>query len=473
MPRLRPGLPVFILLLAALWLRAPTELTAQSQTTSAMRGMVVDVGGMPIAEATVRIRHALTGAERTVITSVQGRFLALLLQPGGPYALTVTRIGYAESAEEGIQLQVGETYTAEIVLQDRAVEVEGVAVNVERSAIFNPDQVGPATLLDQRTVESVPVLSRDVTELAILSPLVRTTEAGGFSVGGQNDRYNALLVDGLLNKDAFGLTAGGVPGGQAGAKLLPIDAVAQYEILVAPYDARLSGFAGGVMNAVTKTGTNDWMVRGLAVGRHSSLMGDLTLPSGPAEASGVERTLVGATVSGPIIRDKAHFLVSTEFERRSQPPAGYNSGRDLAALVGIEPVAIQAFQSLMEDGYGVETGVAGSYPLSQTLANVFARADWHFGNGNRLTARNVFAYADNDESPNRAPFDPYEFSSNAVFRTSGSNTSSLQFFTDLGNRGGNEIDLTVQRTTDRTNPASDLPQIEAVLRSPDGAYTAT
>lgn len=473
MPRLRPGIPSFAFLAAALLAGAPTGLSAQSQTTSAMRGIVVDVDGVPIADATVRVRHALTGAERTVVTSVQGRFLALLLQPGGPYALTVTRIGYAESVEEGVELQVGETYTARIVLRAQAVEVEGVAVDVERSAIFNPNQVGPATLLDQRAVESVPILSRDITELAILSPLVRTTESGGFSVGGQNDRYNALLVDGLLNKDAFGLTAGGVPGGQAGAKLLPIDAVAQYEILVAPYDARLSGFAGGVMNAVTKTGTNDWRTRVFAVGRHSSLMGDLTLPSGAAEASGVQRTLLGATVSGPIIPDKAHFLVATEFERRSRPPSGYNSGRDLPALVGIEPAALQAFQSFFDDAHGVETGVVGTYPLTQTLANVFARVDWNFDGGSRLTARNVFAYADNDESPNRAAFEPYEFSSNAVFRRSASNTTSVQFFSDFGNRGGNEIDLTVQRTTDRTTTASDYPQVEAVLRSPDGAFTAT
>ena len=471
MIRLRTG--ILLALLATSWCAIPMRVGAQSQTTSAVRGTVLDANGVPVADASVRIRHALTGTDRAVVTNAQGRFLALLLQPGGPYTLTVTRLGFADAVEEGIELQVGETHTAQIVLLARAVEVEGVAVSVERSAVFTPAQVGPATLLDQRTVESVPILSRDVTELAILSPLVRTTESGGFSVGGQNDRYNALLVDGLLNKDAFGLTAGGVPGGQAGAKLLPIDAVAQYEILVAPYDARLSGFAGGVMNAVTKTGTNEWRTRAFAVGRHSSLMGDLTLPSGTAEASGIQRTLVGATVGGPIIRDKAHVLLATEFERRSQPPSGYNSGRDLSALVGIEPSTLQAFGSLLESGFGLEPGTAGTYPLDQTLGNVFARLDWHFDGGDRLTARNVFAYADNDEGPNRAPFEPYEFSSNAVFRTSTSNVTSVQYFSDFGNRGGNEIDLTVQRTTDRTTPASRYPQIEAVLRSPDGAFSAT
>ena len=149
--------------------------------------------------------------------------------------------------------------------------MEGIDVVVDRAEVFNPSQVGPATRITERTVEAMPLLSRNVMELAVLSPLVKVTESGGFSVAGQNDRYNAILVDGLHNGDPFGLTPGGIPGGQAGAKLLPIDAVSQYEVLVAPYDIRLSGFAGGGMNAVTKTGTNDWRARGFAAGRHEAI----------------------------------------------------------------------------------------------------------------------------------------------------------------------------------------------------------
>ncbi|MDP2955812.1 MAG: carboxypeptidase regulatory-like domain-containing protein [Longimicrobiales bacterium] len=467
---LAPALAALVVLSA---LARPGGAAAQSQTTSAIRGTVTNAEGLPVADASVQVRHTLTGAERVAVTDAQGHFLVLLLQPGGPYSLRVARIGYAQGVEEGIQLQVGETRTVSLQLRVQAVEVEGVSVSVDRSAIFNPAQAGPATLLNERALESVPILSRDVMELAVLSPLVRTTESGGFSIGGQNDRYNAILVDGLLNQDAFGLTAGGVPGGQAGAKLLPIDAVAQYEILVAPYDARLSGFAGGVMNAVTKTGTNDWRVRTFAVGRHEALMGDLTLPSGTAEASGVQRTLAGLSVGGPLVRDKAHVFLSTELERRRQPPSGYNLGRDLPALVGLSPDVMQLFQARFEADHGVATGEAGPYALDQSLANVFARLDWELGGGRRLTARNVFAYASNDESPNRSPFEPYELSSNAVLRTSASNATSVQLFTDLGSRGGNELDFTVQRTTDRTDPAADFPQVEVVLRSPDEAITAT
>ncbi|MFC1660200.1 carboxypeptidase regulatory-like domain-containing protein [Gemmatimonadota bacterium] len=451
----------------------PTAGWGQSQTTSGIRGQAVGEDGRGITEALVTVRHSLTGTERTILTDDEGRFLLVLLQPGGPYTVTVSRIGFAEAVEEGIQLQVGETHTVRLVLQEAPLEIEGVTVSVERSEIFNPAQVGPATLLNERTVQAIPLASRDIMGLTILSPLVRTTESGGFSVAGQNDRYNSILVDGLLNQDAFGLTSGRVPGGQAGAKLLPLDAVAQYEILVAPYDARLSGFAGGVMNAVTKTGTNELRVRSLAVGRHESLMGDLTLPSGSAEASGIQRALFGLSAGGPIIRDKAHFFVSGEFEKRSQPPSGYNLDRDSPNLVGILPEAMAAFQDFFESQHGVDTGASGPYSLDHTLANLFARVDWNFGGGKRLTVRNVFAHAANDASPNRAPFEPYGLSSNGVLRTSTSNTTSAQFFSDFGNRGGYEIALTVQRTTDDAEPQSPYPQVEAVIAAPDLFTTTT
>ncbi len=449
----------------------PFPARGQSQTTSAIQGSVVGTDGRPLADVLITIRHELTGTARSVLSNPDGRFVILLLQAGGPYTVSASRIGLAPAREEGIRLQIGESRSVEFILEEQAVELEGVSVRVDRGEVFRPTRVGPVTLLAEGTLESVPLPSRDVMELARLSPLVRTTETGGFSLAGQNDRYNALLVDGLLNQDAFGLTPGGVPGGQAGAKLLPIDAVAQYEILVAPYDARLSGFAGGVMNAVTKTGTNELVTRGFLVGRHEALMGDLTLPSGTAEASGIDRTLLGLSVGGPIIRDRAHFFISGEFEERRQPPSGFNLGRDDPALVGIIPAVMDSFVGLFQDSLGLDVGVPGPYALSQELANVFARVDWTFENGSRLTARNVFARARNEEPPNRAPFEPYGLSSNAVNRTSSSNTFSLQYFSELGSRSGNEVDLSINRTIDESAPRSTWPQVEAVLKSPESAVT--
>ena len=119
----------------------------------------------------------------------------------------------------------------------------------------------------------------------------------------------------------------------------------------------------------------------------------------------------------------------------------------------------------MQSQYGVEVGEAGVYPLGQQLANVFARSDWNFEGGSRLTVRNVFSHATNDETPNRTAFLPYELSSNTVHRESTNNISSFQLFSGFGDRYSNELDVTVQRSSDASTPASDLPQIEVELRS--------
>jgi hypothetical protein len=413
-----------------------------------------------VAGATVQIRHEATGATKSTLTNEDGRFLILLLSPGGPYTLTVNHLGFAEERREGLVLQVGEAYRVEVELSEQPIELPGIEVAVDRAPIFDPSQVGPVTRLTERTLEAMPIISRNVMELAVLSSLVKTTEGGGFSVAGQNDRYNALLVDGLLSKDMFGLTSGGIPGGQAGAKLIPMDAVSQFEVLVAPFDVRLSGFTGGVMNAVTRSGTNDWRVRFSGAHRNEALMGDLSLPTGPVEASGVDRSLLAFSVGGPVIHDALHFFFSGEFERSRQPPNGYNLFRDDPALIRISEENVETVGSLFENRFGVDVGTAGVYPLEQEMANIFARADWNLPGGDRVLVRHVFAHAENDQAPNRSAFLPYELSSNGLFRSSTNHITSVQLFSEFGGRFANELGLTLQRTTDRTTPASDLPQIE-------------
>ncbi len=454
-----------ILGIAALGL-LPIAARAQSRTSSAIRGTVVQEDGTPVSGAEVVVRHQATGAERATLTNANGAFLVLLLQPGGPYSVTVSNLGFADFQRDDLTLPVGETTVVDVVLRTEALELEGLDVEVERRArVFDRDLVGPTTRLSERAVESTPLMSRDVMQLSLLSPLVKRTESGGFSIAGQNDRYNAILIDGVLNKDLFGLTSGGVPGGQAGAKLIPLDAISQYEVLVAPFDVRLSGFTGGVMNAVTRSGTNDWRVRASAVHRAEALMGDLQLVTGPVDASGVDRSLLALSVGGPIVRDRAHVFVAGEFEDRNHVPVGYNLFRDDGSLIRISTDKITELQDDFESTYGLATGKAEAYPLGQRLSNVFARVDWNIARGHRLTARNVFARAENDETPNRTGFDPYELSSNAVFRTSTSNTTSVQLFSDLAGLGSNELELSVARSTDETRPASDWPQVEVELIS--------
>ena len=444
-------------------LGAPHSLAAQSRGTAAIQGQVVLESGEPISGASVRLRHEGTGAEYRTLTNPAGRFLFLVLQPGGPYTLSVQNLGYAEHVSSGIELAVGSTTPFQVVMTIQAIEVEGVQVQLERAGVFNPGRVGPTTLVTPELVERLPIMSRNLMELAALSPLVTSTEGGGFSVAGQNDRYNSILVDGVFAKDPFGLTAGGVPGGQSGARLLPYDAVAQYEVLVAPYDVRLSGFTGGVMNAVTRTGTNDWWSRGFVVGRNETFTGPLQSPLGSADASGTNRTVVGLSLGGPIVRDRVHFFLSGEFERSTRPPVGFNFGRDPGLLVRLNQERIDELTQTVFDLSGKDVGDAGTLALEQSLDNVFGRIDIQLAPGQRLTIRNIYAGATNDEGPNRLAFDPYGFSSNGVIRDAYSNSLSAELTSSLGSRSSNELTLLHQRGRDLSEATSDFPEIEIPL----------
>ncbi len=274
--------------LALVGLATSAPLSAQSRSTSAIRGDVTLPTGAAAEQVFVRLRNESTGLERTGLTNTSGRFLFLGLPPGGPYQVEVSLLGYAAVTLSDLTLAVGETRPLRIALTTEAVQLEGINVELVRDELFDPGRIGPVTLISAREIAQVPLPTRDLTQLALLSPLVTRTESGGFSVAGQNERYNSILIDGQTARDPFGLTPGGLPGGAAGGKLIPLDAVAQYEVLVAPYDVRLSGFTGGVMNAVTKSGTNRFEATAFASHRPSAVGGEFVLEPSDGQERGRE-----------------------------------------------------------------------------------------------------------------------------------------------------------------------------------------
>jgi len=421
-----------------------------------------------VPSAEILLEQLETGLERRAFTNEAGRFILSLLPPGGPYRLTVSALGLQSTVRTDIILQVGDVRALDLVLLEEAVQVEGVTVSVDRTDVINPSQVGLVTRLDEEQLEALPLISRNVMELAALSPLTRRTEGGGFSVAGQNERYNSILIDGVWNKDPFGLAAGGVPGGRAGARLIPLDAVEQYEVLVAPFDVRLSGFTGGILNAVTRSGTNDWTTRMGVVHRDERLIGDLRLPTGPVEPTGVGRDLYSASVGGPIIRDRAHFFVAAEVESRSRPPDGFTLGRDDPIAVRIAPDTLARFTDSFEQQFGFSPGDPGLIDLESRLTNLFGRIDWTLSPRHRLTVRNVFAGAEQDGEPNRSQFQAYGLTSNGSARDSWSNATSAQLFSDFGSGGANELTVTVQRSSDRTEATSAFPQFGVDLLGSTG-----
>ena len=263
---------LFASLLATLATTLP--LSAQSASTGGLRGRILDQDGAPVEAALVTLVHTRTGATSTVFSVADGRYTLRGQRPGGPYRVTVTRIGFREFTREDIELLLGQFVNVDITVVSDAIEIEPLVVKAESDPEFNPGRIGISTLVTSQVLRELPTLTRNFLDFAALSPLVRTSEEG-VSVAGASYRFNSLNIDGALNQDVFGLSTNNIAGGRAGARVIPLEAVEQFQVEVAPFDIRQSGFTGGALNAVTKSGTNEFATSAFGFYRGSGLVGEL------------------------------------------------------------------------------------------------------------------------------------------------------------------------------------------------------
>ena len=455
-----PGLRTPLLLALAATLASAAPLTAQGISTAGLRGRVLDQDGTPVEAALITLVQTETGATRTAITSPDGRYTLRNLRPGGPYTMTVTRIGFGDQTREELELLLGRFINLDITLLPEAVEIEGIEVEVRRDIEFDPGRIGISTLVTAEIIEELPTLSRNFVDFAALSPLSRVSEEG-VSVAGTNFRFNTLNVDGALNQDVFGLSTQNIAGGRAGGRAIPLDAVEQFQVLVAPFDIRQSGFTGGALNAVTKSGTNEFETSAFGFYRNAAFVGGLVVDD-VTTVPELSTAHGGFTVGGPIRRDRAHFFVAGEWERIQEPPNGFHVGESDPFRLSLVPDSVARLASLLE-GYGTSPGTASSLTLENTIFNLFARFDWEMGERHDAMLRYSFASADDDPDPNRLPGDLYEFSSSGSEVRSRSHSAVFQLFSTLSGRLSNELAFNLQHLDDSETARSTSPQVEVKL----------
>ena len=444
----------------ALALAAPATLWAQGISTAGLRGRVVDQAGAPVEAALVTLEHTETGATSTAITSSDGRYTLRGQRPGGPYTVTVTRIGFGTHTREGLELLLGRFVSLDVALLTEAVEIEGIEVAVQQDIEFDPGRIGISTLVTADMLEALPTVTRNFVEFAALSPLARVSEQG-VSVAGTNFRFNTLNVDGALNQDVFGLSTDNIAGGRAGGRVIPLEAVEQFQVLVAPFDVRQSGFTGGAMNAVTKSGTNEFETSAFGFFRNEALMGPLVIGDVATEPA-LSTAHGGFTVGGPIRRDRAHFFVAAEWERVREPPNGFHVGESDPFRLSLVPDSVARMRSLLQ-GFGADPGTASSHTLENTIVNLFGRLDWEIGDRHDAMLRYSFASADDDPDPNRLPGDLYELSSSGSEIRSRSHSAVFQMFSTLPAGFSNELALNFQHLDDNETARSAFPQVEVTI----------
>ncbi|MDE2986149.1 MAG: TonB-dependent receptor [Gemmatimonadota bacterium] len=451
---IRPVIP----LLATLATTLP--LSAQSASTGGLRGRILDRDGMPVEAALVTLVHTRTGVTSTVLSVADGRYSLRGQRPGGPYTVTITRLGFREFTREGIELLLGRFVDLDLTLVSEAIEIEGLVVEAEADPVFNPGRIGISTLVTSEVLRELPTLTRNFLDFAALSPLVRTSEEG-VSVAGASYRFNTLNIDGALNQDVFGLSTNNIAGGRAGARVIPLEAVEQFQVEVAPFDIRQSGFTGGALNAVTRSGTNEFETSAFGFYRGSGLVGELVIDDVRTEPE-LSTARAGFTTGGPIRRDRAHFFIAGEWERAREPPTGFHVGESDPFRMSLVPDSVARMRSLLQQ-LGADPGTASSFPLENQLANLFARVDWKLGDRHDAMLRYSFAAADDEPDPNRLPGAAYEFSSGGSEIRSRNHSAVLRLVSSLGNRLTNEFATNVQLLRDDETARSAFPQLEVSM----------
>ncbi|OGX86084.1 hypothetical protein BEN47_13330 [Hymenobacter lapidarius] len=416
---------------------------AQGVTTAAMSGVISDSKGEGLPGATVIAVHTPTNTQYVAPTNSDGRFNIQNMRVGGPYTVRVTFVGYKDLTREGINLALGQNFRFDQKLSDTSTELSEVTVTQRRDATMSADRTGAATTVRREQIERLPTISRSFQDFTRLTP-----QANGNSISGRNGRFNNIQIDGASNNDLFGLGNSGTPGGQAGTQPISLDAIQEFQVVIAPYDVRQGRFSGGGINAVTRSGTNEFSGSAFVFGRNENTAGKSPTPdpltgqrTKLAEFSDYQ---TGFRLGGPVIKDKLFFFVNGEITRRSAPLLfrvanqvnGVNEvGSGIVSFVNTDQ--LQQISGVLRERYGYDAGSIGEINNETRSNKAFARLDWNINQNNQLTLRHNFVDA-SDDNLSRSQ-NNFRFGNNGYRFVSKTNSTVVELKSRFGSRFANNL----------------------------------
>jgi len=365
--------------LAVLASAMSTAAYAQA-TTGAIRGQVTDESGAGVGNATVTVTHVPTGSASTSVTDASGFYSVRGLRPGGPYRVSAKAANFEAATANVGAIGVGEPADVDVLLYSIGAQVSELVVTGTRAA---GTKGGPSTNFTESDIQSLPSISRDLKDTARLDPFatIDPTNQDALSFAGTNTRFNQLTVDGVRQNDDFGLNNNGYPTQRSPISL---DAVEAVNVSVAPYSVINNGFVGGQINAVTKSGGNEF--HGSAFYEYSDrdLQGD-SLEGVKTGAAFKEKTY-GATLGGPILKNRLFFFGSYE---KFKGTLGFDEGPVDAGTSVVIPritsAALTTFRADTQRVYGYDPGlaVAGAFPVSDE--KWLGKIDWNITDNHRAS----------------------------------------------------------------------------------------
>lgn len=355
-------------------------------TTAAIGGSVTGADGQPVAGATVSIVHVASGSSNSVSTDAQGRYAARGLRAGGPYTITIAK-GALSDKREGVLLQLAETFSLDAQLgaptQTIVVTGRGVGTGLNRSAM------GAGTNLGSRELSTFASIQRNLQDYARTDPRLSQTdkERGEISAAGQNTRYNSITIDGVTTNDTFGLESNNLP---TAKQPISIDAIQSVQVNLSNYDVTQKGYTGANINAVTKSGTNEFHGSVYYVWRDDDLVGKRYNRAADtySDAPAFDESTKGFTFGGPIIPDKLFFFGSYEEFTSSRTSPAFGPIGSAQTNVGISQSAIDEAITIARDTWGVDIGT-DAVPTGVELAvkDTLLKFDWNISDAHRASLR--------------------------------------------------------------------------------------
>ncbi len=361
----------------------PMAMTAQV-TTGSVTGIIKGPEGKGVEGASITLVHQPSGTRYQNRSMKNGSFTLTGVRVGGPYQLRVEFIGYKPQLVEGFHVMLGESYDVVVTMNESVTALKEFSVNsVKRKGAT--EKSGASTVFDSRQLATLPSFNRSVTDLTKLTP----QSNGSNSFAGRSGYYNNLKVDGANLNNSFGLNTDPLPGG--GASPISLDAFSELSVNIAPVDVRQSGFTGAGINAVTKSGTNEFHGTVYGFYRDQTFNGRKAGDVKLDEATASSRKSIGASLGGPIIKNKLFFFVNGEYEVNSGSRITnfVATGSTNSGNVSSTPIDSMAkLATFLKDRYGYDPGAYDNYPTAAKSNYKFlAKVDWNINNHHKLTAR--------------------------------------------------------------------------------------